>query len=58
MWRDLFRFSDLLDVPIAVMLFFFAVFAVVLFRALSPARAPHYETMSKLPLDDSTEVQR
>jgi hypothetical protein len=51
MWKELFKNAELLDVPVLVMLFFFAIFAVVLWRALSKSRTVHYQHMSQLPLD-------
>ncbi|MCB9870093.1 MAG: hypothetical protein H6837_09570 [Planctomycetes bacterium] len=55
MWKELFQSSQLLDIPIGVMLFFLAIFALVLLRACSRKRANHYTTMAQLPLlDDET----
>lgn len=48
-------FKQLLDdstlLPVAGMLFFFAVFAAVLIRVMSRKRRQHYDHMSRLPLD-------
>ena len=51
MWKELFKNADLLDVPVLVMLFFFAIFALVVWRALSRKRTAHYHHMAQLPLD-------
>ena len=49
MFQQLLEDSTLL--PVAGMLFFFAVFAAVLLRVLSRKRRRHYDRMSHLPLD-------
>lgn len=43
--------EDSTFLPIAGMLFFFALFAAVLLRVLSRKRRPLYDQMSRLPLD-------
>ena len=51
MFKDLFQFSDLLDVPVFVMFFFLGIFGTVLFRVFSRRRRSHYQAMAALPLD-------
>ncbi len=51
MFKHLFQASDLLDVPVLVMLFFLGVFGAVLFRVLSRRRQSHYRAMARLPLE-------
>ena len=57
MFKDFFRFSDLLDVPVFVMLFFMCIFAVVLVRVFSRRRSGHYQAMAQLPLDSEQEME-
>lgn len=57
MLKELFRFSDLLHVPVFVMLFFMLLFAAVLVRVLSRRRTPHYDAMSRLPLESLSEAR-
>ena len=52
MWKQLFDNAELLDLPVKVMLFFFAVFLAVLVRVTSRRRAQHYRDMAHLPLDE------
>ena len=52
MFKEFFKFSELLDVPVVVMLFFFCVFAAVLLRVFSRRHRSHYEAMSRLPLEE------
>ena len=53
MLKELLQSSTVLDLPVVTMLFFIAVFAVVILRVLSRKRRPHYDRMARLPLDDS-----
>lgn len=53
MWKDLFSTAAMLDLPLVVMFFFMGVFFVVLARVFSKKRRPHYDHMSRLPLDES-----
>ncbi len=52
MFERLFAGSDLLDWPIASMIFFFVFFAAVILRVYSKKRKNLYEHMAMLPLDD------
>lgn len=54
MFRDLIEGSQVLDLPVLAMLFFFAVFTAVLVRVMSRRRRAHYDRMSQLPLEDGT----
>lgn len=56
MFRELFTESDILSLPVVSMLFFMAVFVVVLLRTFSRRRKPHYDRMARLPLDDQPEA--
>ncbi len=56
MFRELFTESDILSLPVVSMLFFMGVFAIVLVRTLSKRRKPHYDRMSRLPLEDQPEA--
>jgi hypothetical protein len=58
MLKELFGFSDLLDVPVFVMLFFMLIFGTVLVRILSRRRSPHYEAMAQLPLESMEPATR
>lgn len=49
MLKQLLENSTLL--PVAGMLFFVGVFATVLLRVMSRKRRPHYDQMSRLPLE-------
>ncbi len=57
MLKELFGFSDLLDVPVFVMLFFMLIFLSVLLRIFSRRRSPHYQAMAQLPLDGTSEEE-
>jgi hypothetical protein len=50
MIKELFAHGPVL-LPVAGMLFFFAVFAIVLARTLSRRRG-HYDAMAELPLEN------
>jgi len=52
MFQYLFGNNGLLDLPILGMLFFIAVFVVVLVRVLSRSRKAHYDRMAQLPLEE------
>ena len=54
MLQELLNGSLILDLPVVTMLFFIAVFGLVLARALSRRRSQHYQQMAQLPLDDGT----
>ena len=51
MWKDLFSGAVLLDLPIVVMLAFLALFVGVVLWTHGRRRRPHYDLMSRLPLD-------
>ena len=51
MLKELFGFSDLLDLPVFVMVFFMVIFAAVLLRVCSRRHSAHYRAMAQLPLD-------
>ncbi|MEM7199003.1 MAG: hypothetical protein AAF628_01990 [Planctomycetota bacterium] len=52
MFKEMFQGNYLLDLPVVGMLFFVAVFAVVLGRALCRG-AGAYAEVERLPLDDA-----
>lgn len=53
MFERLFAGSDLLDWPIASMVFFFGFFLAVVLRVYSKSRRKLYEQMAQLPFDDT-----
>lgn len=56
MFTKLFESGVLLDLPIASMLAFMALFGGVVLWTSSRRRRPHYDRMSRLPLDDDGSV--
>ena len=53
MFERLFAGSNLLDWPIASMIFFLGFFLAVVLRVYSKNRRNLYEQMAQLPLDDT-----
>jgi cbb3-type cytochrome oxidase subunit 3 len=53
MFERLFAGSNLLDWPIASMIFFFGFFLAVVLRVYSKRRRNLYEQMAQLPFDDT-----
>ncbi len=53
MWQELFQGATLLNLPLVVMIGFIAMFLGVLVWVFSRQRAPHFDKMAALPLDDS-----
>lgn len=53
MWKDLFSSAALLDLPLIVMLGFMAFFFGAVVWAMSRRRAPHFERMARLPLEET-----
>ena len=53
MFERLFAGSNLLDWPIASMIFFFGFFLAVVLRVYSKRRRHLYEQMAQLPFDDT-----
>lgn len=51
MFKELFRLSELLSIPVVVMLFFVAIFLTVLLRVCSRRRGVHYQEMAAMPLE-------
>ena len=63
MFKDLFSYAttDVLSLPLLSMLFFLAVFVVVIVRVCARSRRSHYDRMARLPLtdlDDPREASR
>lgn len=54
MLRDLFGSNPDFLIPVLGMLIFLAIFLAVLVRVSQRARAPEYQHMASLPLDDDT----
>lgn len=52
MFKELFASASLLDLPVASMFAFIALFAGVVLWVSARRRRPHYERMSQLPLQD------
>jgi hypothetical protein len=55
MFQELFKHSQLLDLPILSMVLFMATFALVIAWVFAKRRKVHYESLSLLPIEDAAD---
>ena len=53
MFQELFKESSLLDLPVVVLVAFFATFVGVVLWVTARKRGDRYDQLSRMPLDDS-----